>query len=72
MSDVAQLLARFLGDDKPDTGEADYDPKKAAFKRFIEALKGDDLDEQMEAYDDYQTFVGDDDGEIEDSSEFDS
>jgi hypothetical protein len=72
MSDVAQLLARFLGDGEPEAEEADYNPKKAAFKRFLEALKGDDLDETMEAYDDYQTFVGDDDGEIEDSSELDS
>lgn len=72
MADVAQLLARFLGDGDPESEEADYNPKKAAFRRFVEALKGDDLDEQMEAYDDYQTFIGDDDGEIEDSNGLDS
>jgi hypothetical protein len=76
MSDVSQMLARFLGDDKPEAEEADYNPKKAAFKRFVESLQGDDLDEQMAAYDDYQLFLEDEEddgnGEIEDSVKSDS
>jgi hypothetical protein len=70
------MLARFLGDGEPEAEEADYNPKKAAFKRFVESLQGDDLDEQMSAYDDYQLFLEDDEeddnGEIEGFSKSDT
>jgi len=57
--ELATSLAALLG--VTTTGEGDHiNPSKAAFKRFIESLKTDDLDEQQAAFEDYLTLKGSD------------
>ncbi len=62
-SQQPQTLTALLGITDVDIEEEQLDLKKAAFLRYQEALRGDDLEEQMAAFDGYLDVKDLNDGE---------